>query len=325
MSPGGNFAELKAWVLAQLLWDPTAAIATGEPPQRGLAQQLVTEFIEAYYGSEGAIKVQAFLEALLKSAADADTRMGLNPGPKATFLSPDFLLDAEVTLDAAVSQSESGSCFWQRCRLLRLGVWYVMLLRFTELRSYALQHREPGQWQWGEKASGSLFEAFAQVYACANVTHLNEDGRDIFWLRREIIAAETAAAAVAAPCIDSVSRKHRPVDSVFVPVKVFLPGGSIRRLAIPIVRLRGQCCGDVSEWHIDCDSHEAEQLATSVLESVSTCHSVGAAHLTPTVLLPTAMWSRLTQFKKFCVGSSAELNPPHTKAAHTVRVRIIWS
>ena len=183
MSPGGNFAELKAWVLSQLLWDPGNATSVAE----GASSALVSEFITAYYGASAAEYVQDFLTSLEKSALDADSSMGLNPEPSAKFLSPAFVLGAETLLDnAATKAAADGSDFVRRCEVLRMGVWYVLLWRFEEMKAYAAAESPPLTWKWGDLPSESLFPAFARLYSATGITHLSESGHDIYWLRRKV-------------------------------------------------------------------------------------------------------------------------------------------
>ena len=156
----------------------------------------MAEFVTHYYGSHAAPFVTEFLTTLQSTARAEQPRMDLNPGPTAKFLTPTFVFDAEETLNSAVTAAANdGSEFVQRCALLRLGVWYVMLLRFQELRGFAKAQQPPRPWNWGATADGPLYQDFAQVYTTNNVTHLSEDGNDLLWLLRQIQSTSSASSS----------------------------------------------------------------------------------------------------------------------------------
>lgn len=176
MSPGASFEELKAWVLARLLWNPSSESA----------ENLIAEFISVYYGPNAATFVTNFLNELEQTARTTGKRIGLNPNPSAPYLSPSFVLKAEEELTSAVIAAGNDKDRANRCERLLYGVWYVMLFRFEEMRKYALGHQPPLKWRWGANATGALYSAFANGCTRAQITHLSEDGHDLFWLRRQI-------------------------------------------------------------------------------------------------------------------------------------------
>ena len=82
-------AELRAWVLAKLLWDP------------GLDDgRLRDEFLEGYYGP-AAGAMDDFLEGLEQALAKAGDALGCYSPADAKFLSFDTLARSWRTLDSA--------------------------------------------------------------------------------------------------------------------------------------------------------------------------------------------------------------------------------
>lgn len=195
-SLGGELVELRAWVLAKLLWDPTRDGA-----------ELIDEFLRGYYG-RAASHLAAYLRCIhdqamatemyagspavqqtirdagLPPAAKSGCFLDLNSPTDAPYLAADTLLESLRHLQAAESAVGGDRELLARVRLARLPACYVALLRWRELRQHA---KETGQ-EWPlPKARTAAFREFARVARQNAMTRLGEHwtGRDLEWLRRQ--------------------------------------------------------------------------------------------------------------------------------------------
>lgn len=193
-SLGGELAELRAWVLAKLMWDPTRD-----------SDALIAEFLDGYYGPAAgpiaahmrnvhrrAASVKAFpgspaiQQVLARIGDDRSVRTGcyldLNSPPTAPYLAPDVVFRSAAHLEAAVAAVRRDSTLRPRAELARLPIWYIALLRWDELRAHA--RRRGIRWPFPARRL-ALFERFAAVHDACGITHLGEgwSHRNLPWLR----------------------------------------------------------------------------------------------------------------------------------------------
>ena len=105
-SRGGEFAELRAYVLAKLLWDPECNV-----------EEVINDFMYGYYGRSGQFVRQYF--DLLHNQLTPDTHIHLGLKPEDILFSDEFVRQAEMIFDRAegVADSEAiGSASrWPAC------------------------------------------------------------------------------------------------------------------------------------------------------------------------------------------------------------------
>jgi hypothetical protein len=120
-SHGSEMAELRAWVLAQLLWN---------------AQQddraLIDEFLVGYYGSEAAPPLRKYLE--LMHAASQGHNLTCTSPPTAPHLRFEPLSQAEQLWQQAEAAVANQPELLERARLSHLPVRYVWLTQWAALR-----------------------------------------------------------------------------------------------------------------------------------------------------------------------------------------------
>lgn len=114
-------AELRAWVLAQLLWNP-----------RQNDRALINEFLEGYYGPGAAPHLRRYLE--LMHDASKDHNLTCYSPSNAPHLRFNPLAQAEKLWNEAEAAAANAPEFLERIRLGHLAVRYVWLARWTELR-----------------------------------------------------------------------------------------------------------------------------------------------------------------------------------------------
>ncbi|MDX9867853.1 MAG: DUF4838 domain-containing protein, partial [Kiritimatiellia bacterium] len=113
-----DFAELKAWVIAKLLWNPDQPIGP-----------LVTDFLEGYYGA-AAPHVRAYLDATTRLVADPDVHIACFNRPEAyPWLTDDLLAGFADTFRQAERAVRGDPPRLHHVRMLGLGVLYTQLRR----------------------------------------------------------------------------------------------------------------------------------------------------------------------------------------------------
>lgn len=174
-STGSEMAELRAWVLAKLLWEPAR-----DP------QQLVDEFLEGYYGL-AAGHVRAYLTLMHDALDSAGDALGCYSPPDAKFLSLATLREGLRRLRAAEAAVESDAALRQRVRTARLPLLYAFLVRWNELRKQA---RDSGmEWPLADDIR-SAYAEFLEIARAEGVTMVAE-GRALEWLKDVVeLAAE---------------------------------------------------------------------------------------------------------------------------------------
>jgi len=112
---GAEFAELRAWVAARLLWNPNLDY-----------HALINEFCVGYYGAAGNYIVQ-YLDLLHQSLLDSGDRISSKQRITSDYLSLDFVLQADQLMaaaDAAVGGAEA-----EHLHNVRLNVDMTILMR----------------------------------------------------------------------------------------------------------------------------------------------------------------------------------------------------
>lgn len=132
---GAEMAELRAWLLARLLWNP-------EQDDRAL----IDEFLAGYYGPRPAPLIAAYLHEL--RAANEGFPLTIAPEPEdAPYLAFRVLSRAEV-LWARAEQVAAGPEQRWRVRQGHAAIWYACLVRWNVLRR---ECRTAGAaWPWPE-------------------------------------------------------------------------------------------------------------------------------------------------------------------------------
>jgi hypothetical protein len=156
---GSEMAELRAWVLAKLLWDP------------GLEEgRLREEFLKGYYGP-AAGDMDDYLEGLEQALAKAGDALGCYSPADAKFLSFDTLARAWRTLGSARGKARRSAEYGRRVERASLPVAYVVLARWDALADEA--RKAGAKWPWAETREAFL-AWFNEAARRENVTMISE-------------------------------------------------------------------------------------------------------------------------------------------------------
>jgi hypothetical protein len=120
-SHGSEMSELRAWVLAQLLWNPKRD-----------GRALIEEFLEGYYGPDAAPHLRRYLD-LMHEASKGHNLTCYSP-TDAPHLRFKPLAEAEQLWQQAEAAAAKSPEFVERVRLVHLPVRYVWISRWDKLR-----------------------------------------------------------------------------------------------------------------------------------------------------------------------------------------------
>ena len=142
---GGEFAELRMWVIAKLLWDPEADL-----------DALVDDFMYGYYGRAGQ-HVRAYYD-LLHAQVTPETHIGLGLQPNDGLFSDAFVFEAERIFAAAKKVADNVDVL-HRVEMAELPVLYLKCRRQPE-----------------QSVIDGSYDRFCVVAEREQVTHYAESG-----------------------------------------------------------------------------------------------------------------------------------------------------
>jgi hypothetical protein len=158
-SYGSEMAELRAWVLAKLLWDPSHD-----------GELLTSEFIEGYYGP-AATDIKAYLKITHDAVEASGDWLGCFESHTAKYLSFDTLSRGWQRLKAAEAAVQNDPALQFRVQVAELPVLYVFIMRWNDLRAAA----QAANADWPMPASiQDTYDQFMTIAKKKNVTRLNE-------------------------------------------------------------------------------------------------------------------------------------------------------
>ena len=158
-SRGSEMAELRAWMLAKILWNPALDPA-------GLRE----EFVRGYYGP-AAGPVSKYLALLDKAVAASGDALGCYSPPTAKFLSLDTLVRSWDILNGAERKTAGTIEYARRVRRVRMPVAYAVLANWDALAKEAGQRRLVTPWPEKREA---LLDWFLQAARAEGVTMIAE-------------------------------------------------------------------------------------------------------------------------------------------------------
>jgi hypothetical protein len=115
---GSEWAELKAWILAKTLWDPSYD-----------TDKAIDEFLAAYYGP-AAGPLRAYIDLTQRQVAEhKDWHARIFDKAEAPHLGPEFIAEAVRLFDQAEKQAAGNPVTAHRAAVARLPVLYLQIVR----------------------------------------------------------------------------------------------------------------------------------------------------------------------------------------------------
>jgi hypothetical protein len=158
-SYGSEMAELRAWVLAKLLWDPSRD-----------GEALTHEFIDGYYGP-AAPQIKAYLKVTHDAVEASGDWLGCFEQNYAKYLSFDTLSRGWQCLKAAETAVQNDPDVRFRVQVAQLPVIYTFLTRWNEMREAA--KTAGADWPMPPSAK-EAYDQFLTIAKKKNVTRLSE-------------------------------------------------------------------------------------------------------------------------------------------------------
>ncbi|MHB0956992.1 MAG: DUF4838 domain-containing protein [Pirellulaceae bacterium] len=175
-SVGAEFAELKAWVLARLLWNPQLD-----------DQALVREFVDGYYGP-AAQPMMDYIQLIHDEAESKNTNLTCFSSATAEFLSMAMLAKADTLLDQAEAAAKEDAALLHRVQVARLPLRYVWATRWYDFQDQAA--REKRSWP-GPADYAQNCQTFLEIAKSAGITMISEGGPLAAFERRTIGVGRT--------------------------------------------------------------------------------------------------------------------------------------
>ncbi len=160
-SYGSEMAELKAWVLAKLLWNPKRD-----------GQKLIDEFVQDYYGPAGKY-VRAYLEMMHDAVLETGDKLGCFSPADAEFLSAKNLSKGMELLEQAEEAVKDNPDLRLRVQVAQLPIVYACMRRWYPLRQEA---NEQGMAWFVEDTLQGAYDRFMKVAKTIHMTHISERG-----------------------------------------------------------------------------------------------------------------------------------------------------
>ncbi len=156
---GAEMAELRAWVLAKLLWNPNLD-----------GRKLIDEFIAGYYGP-AAPHIKAYLNVTHDAVEAASDHLGCFSEHTAKFLSFETLTKGWTHLKAAEEAVKNDPDLQFRVQVAQLPVIYTFLMRWNEMRKTA--QTANADWPMPDSAQAA-YDNFIKTAKQKNISRLNE-------------------------------------------------------------------------------------------------------------------------------------------------------
>jgi hypothetical protein len=189
-----EFSQLRNWVLNKAMWNPNQ-------PDNG--QALITEFLNGYYGAAGPF-IQTYIDCM-HGPGRADPKMEAVCYTRldAAWLRPDVIANAEAALREAEKAVANNPVLLSRVQHAHLPIWYVLLKRGPQSKSWAATEAKVGKLDIVKVA-----DQFCKVAADWDVQHI-ADGEEIkgFLEWTKAYAAQAAKAPPLPPELKDVDPK----------------------------------------------------------------------------------------------------------------------
>lgn len=130
---GAEFEALRMWVMAKAMWQPEAD-----------GKALIKEFVDGYYGAAGTA-IEKYID-IIHGPGRAHPNMSATCYAllDAAWLAPEVIADAEAVLQEAERAVAGNPALLARAQHAHLPIWYVLLKRGTQSKTWAAASAKVG-------------------------------------------------------------------------------------------------------------------------------------------------------------------------------------
>ncbi len=157
--PGAEMMELRAWVLAKLLWDPTLD-----------GRELIKTFCHGYYGAGGE-HVLRYIRTIHSIMQQHGQPLGCYEEPDRAFMNIETLSEGWAHLKAAEEAVRDDPVLLARVRAVQMPMRYAFLIRWDDMRAEAEQKQV--DWPLPEDR-WVVFDELKSWATEIGVTHISE-------------------------------------------------------------------------------------------------------------------------------------------------------
>lgn len=162
-SKGGELAELRTYLMAKTLWDPSYD-----------TDQAIDEFVAAYYGPAGPF-VRDYIDLIHRTVcSNPERHVRIYSSPDSYLKDPAMLAAAEALFDRAEAAVAADPVRLHRVQVARLPIMY------TRIALGGSRYQRQGDGLVTEAADASLAERFEAIAKAEGVTHIREGQRGAF-------------------------------------------------------------------------------------------------------------------------------------------------
>jgi len=161
-SKGGEFAELRTYIMAKLLWNPDYDVDTA-----------IDEFCEAYYGRCWHLIREYIDDIHRRAVSDPDFHMTIGAPPQSPFQTDEAIAKYVGLFDNAEAMMQDDPVRLHRVQVARLPVMYTQLMHQANPVSRLTEDALAPAVQGGTPAAG-LAERFEQIARKEGLTRIAE-------------------------------------------------------------------------------------------------------------------------------------------------------
>ena len=154
--PGVEFAELRTWVLAKLMWDPSLD-----------NQKLIEEFVNGYYGPGGK-DIISYINLMHDAIGATGEKLGIGASfDERKFLSFETLAGSWQHLRNAEAAAKAEPLFLRRVKEAQLPVMWVVGMRWDDLQKEKASAKR--DWPFSDSVA-DIIKEFVPIAAAKGIS-----------------------------------------------------------------------------------------------------------------------------------------------------------
>lgn len=163
---GGEFAELRAYLISKLMWDPYQNV-----------DSLTNDFLHGYYGSAGSY-IGQYIDLMTESLLESGAKLRIFGSPieaSASYLTPGLIREYNRIFDQAESVVAEDAEVLERVRIARLPLQFAVMEQAKEIYmgERGVFQEEEGRWKINPEIR-SLIDPFTDLCNRQGVTRVKE-------------------------------------------------------------------------------------------------------------------------------------------------------